>query len=645
MGAGALILNQPGVYLVDVDGNAITVTDGLAIGSAEALIIAGKDGANARFVRVESDGTVRIDPTGTTTQPISASSLPLPAGAATSFLQTQPGVDIGDVTVNNAAGGAAVNIQDGGNSITVDATSLPLPTGAATEATLATRASEATLATLATEASQVAQSIVDNAGFTDGTTRIIPAGFIFDETAGTAFVENDAGAARIDDKRAQILVVEDFSVRGRRLVITATNAAKVDGSAVTQPISAVSLPLPAGAATEVTLATRASEATLALIETNTDNLNVALSTRLAEATFTARINTLGQKTMAASTPVVLSSDQTVIPVSDNGGSLTVDTPQLPAALVGGRLDVNQGAWLGSTAPTVGQKAMASSVPVVISSDQSDVGVKQATAANLNAQVVGPGASGAAISGNPVRVSASDGTNTRDVLSDTSGRLQMVGAAADGTAASGNPVQVGGVDGSGVAQRLEMRNADPLGTEQAALVRSFVVAFPTFSAVYDRIAPAANKYMATLFNTSSTRKVVVQRIYQFNWQFTGVTDNLLEQEIRYITARTAGTTVTPFAHDSTDTLSSGITADHLSTAVTDSTLLKRIITGSAEAAIAGGESGLKIMRTVDMLAIVYERKDGIRGWTLRENQGLTIKNITSVTVGTCSYVFEFTDEPV
>ena len=34
----------------------------------------------------------------------------------------QPGVDIGDVTINNAAGAAAVNIQDGGNAITVDGT-------------------------------------------------------------------------------------------------------------------------------------------------------------------------------------------------------------------------------------------------------------------------------------------------------------------------------------------------------------------------------------------------------------------------------------------------------------------------------------------------------------------------------------------
>jgi hypothetical protein len=46
----------------------------------------------------------------------------LPTNAATSALQTQPGVDIGDVTVNNSTGAAAVNIQDGGNSITIDGT-------------------------------------------------------------------------------------------------------------------------------------------------------------------------------------------------------------------------------------------------------------------------------------------------------------------------------------------------------------------------------------------------------------------------------------------------------------------------------------------------------------------------------------------
>lgn len=69
------------------------------------------------------------------------------------------------------------------------------------------------------------------------------------------------------------------------------------------PISAASLPLPAGAATEATLATM-----------------------LAKADFEARINTQGQKAMAASTPVVIASDQTAVRTRGTdaeGAALTV----------------------------------------------------------------------------------------------------------------------------------------------------------------------------------------------------------------------------------------------------------------------------------------------------------------------------------
>jgi hypothetical protein len=44
-------------------------------------------------------------------------------------------------------------------------------------------------------------------------------------------------------------------------------------------------------------------------------LEATLLTRLTEATFTTRINTLGQKVMAASTPVVIASDQSALPVT------------------------------------------------------------------------------------------------------------------------------------------------------------------------------------------------------------------------------------------------------------------------------------------------------------------------------------------
>lgn len=47
----------------------------------------------------------------------------LPAGTnAIGKLAANDGVDVGDVTINNASGASAVNIQDGGNSITVDGT-------------------------------------------------------------------------------------------------------------------------------------------------------------------------------------------------------------------------------------------------------------------------------------------------------------------------------------------------------------------------------------------------------------------------------------------------------------------------------------------------------------------------------------------
>lgn len=103
------------------------------------------------LIPIAKAGTTYI---GQIVQAVSVSSLPLPTGAATEAtlstingkitavdtgnvtitgslpagtnaigkLSANSGVDIGDVTIDNAAGASAVNIQDGGNSITVDGT-------------------------------------------------------------------------------------------------------------------------------------------------------------------------------------------------------------------------------------------------------------------------------------------------------------------------------------------------------------------------------------------------------------------------------------------------------------------------------------------------------------------------------------------
>ncbi len=104
--------------------------------------------------------------------------------------------------------------------------------------------------------------------------------------------------------------------------------------------------------------------------------------------------TLGQKTMAASAPVVLASDQTVIPVSDNAASLTIDNAAL--SVTGGGVEA-----------TALRVTLASDSTGLVSVDDNagSLTVDQATAANLKSQVQGEAASGAAKAGNPVQVGA------------------------------------------------------------------------------------------------------------------------------------------------------------------------------------------------------------------------------------------------
>lgn len=84
-------------------------------------VIATDEIAGVKFQRVKltlgADGTNDGDVASGNPVPVSAGALPLPTGAATAALQLP---DSHNVTVDNAAAGAAVNIQDGGNTITVD---------------------------------------------------------------------------------------------------------------------------------------------------------------------------------------------------------------------------------------------------------------------------------------------------------------------------------------------------------------------------------------------------------------------------------------------------------------------------------------------------------------------------------------------
>ena len=155
-------------------GGSVTAAQGAAAGLGAAWPVELSDGTNLLGT---SGHPLRVDPTGTTTQPVSVASLPLPSGASTAALQTtgnttlstinttlgspfQAGGSIGNtsfaatqatasllnatvVGTTSAGAGASsglVTIQgnSGGTAVPISAASLPLPAGASTAAGLTT---------------------------------------------------------------------------------------------------------------------------------------------------------------------------------------------------------------------------------------------------------------------------------------------------------------------------------------------------------------------------------------------------------------------------------------------------------------------------------------------------------------------------
>ena len=129
-------------------------------------------------------------------------------------------------------------------------------------------------------------------------------------------------------------------------------------------------------------------------------------------------------------------------------------------------------------------------------------------------------------------------------------------------------------------------------------------------------------------------------------YIGVTGVLLDQELRFITARTAGTAVTIQQEDNV-AVSAGITADTGPTAVTEGTgaraLVRRFFAGSEEQALAVAWNLTAAAALLNDAQVVYQRRPGSAGLVLRQNQGLAVKNLTNSTVGTVSYIIEFRDE--
>lgn len=192
----------------------------------------------------------------------------------------------------------------------------------------------------------------------------------------------------------------------------------------TQPVSLSSVPLPSGAATETTLA--------------------ALNTKTPS---------LGQATMTNSVPVVLSSNQSSIPVTGTFWQATQPVSASSLPLPSGAATETTLAALSAKIGALGQTTMAGSTPVVIASNQSAISVSgtfwQATQpvslSTLPALATGSNTIGNVNVNGTVPVSGTFWQATQPVSGtvSVSGSVTTVGAAAAGASVSGNPILNGG----------------------------------------------------------------------------------------------------------------------------------------------------------------------------------------------------------
>lgn len=331
---------------------------------------------------------------------------------------------------------------------------------------------------------------------------------------------------------------------------------------------------------------------------------------------------------------------TLLPISDGGGSITVDGT------------------------------------VAVSSVSGNVTVVQPTASALNAQVQGVAADGTAVTGNPVLIGGQDGTNVQSIFTDTTGRQVMVGAAADGAAVTGNPVLMAGQDGTN-AQSLATdgygalvvtgKNAtgtpptqNPVvvgGWDGTNVVRLRLNAdgtistsekeLATFTAVSSSTAIGNNKSMFSIVNASgSTVTTKISAIYVTSVQTTAVTGVFGTFELRRITNHSAGTTITAIETlDSSDSLNGSVTVRTGSTVTSESAnLLWRSIFSTDEMTANATLDNAFAGHIFTTMFPVWNRRDrDNKPIVLRANEGLTVKFATNSTAGTFDIMVVFTQE--
>ena len=165
--------------------------------------------------------------------------------------------------------------------------------------------------------------------------------------------------------------------------------------------------------------------------------------------------------------------------------------------------------------------------------------------------------------------------------------------------------------------------------------------PTWYVWSGSLACAANKHFLSFLNNAASGQIFkVRGIYLQNTGLTAVTGVGLQFDIKRITAVSGGAAITPQIADSTDTAIASVTVQTAPTAVTEGAVLYSWFTTNDEVGVTNAFPSSFIQGATNLMPVGNEIKE----LTLNQNEGVTVKQITSSAVGSFAVLMVVTKEP-
>lgn len=167
---------------------------------------------------------------------------------------------------------------------------------------------------------------------------------------------------------------------------------------------------------------------------------------------------------------------------------------------------------------------------------------------------------------------------------------------------------------------------------------------TFSVFSSAVSIANNKSMLSILNASGSGVVIKLREAKIvNAQNTAVTGIIAQFNLLRMTGHSAGTTITPLAMDSLDSINGSVTVRTGGTITGESANIINSIKYSSDEWGVGAQDVESLDHIMQVFGNLIEQKPGCKPLTLREGEGLTIKQVTNSSVGSFDLILVFTQE--